>query len=378
MTLAERGVDVTGFSVRPAALTTFANTLCSTNSGGSDAGPEGLDYEFVMTAQNYANKWVKLEAGTGGVVFGNIVGTMDSLCAQLSGNYSRISELLVASANGLTTAADRYRTQDRATAAQFDSLLRPSGVRPVPDTVDVSRPHVDPATTLTEPGEDGAVPDVMQQILDGIGYFSESDIVLKILSLCGLDVEDWVKERLLGDYRALARCRNAIINLSRFDDAAATTIAEDTGTMLRSWKGAAAAAAANYFDELAGDIGGHANTLSSLAQKLDALITGIQQGGFAVIGVLASLLDEAAEAAASAAAASCLEEVPVADVIMDGASGWRIVRLVKRMHELADVWAKVWASLQFLLGAITSTVGALQSYDTAGRLPAAGYRAAAR
>lgn len=365
-----------GFQVRPAALETFANTLCSTTSDGSDAGPEGLDYEFLISAQDYANKWVKLPAGSGGLIFSRIVGATDSLCQQLGANYSQLGELLVASANGLTAAAARYRTQDHATAAHLDSLYRPSGVRPLPDTVDVAAPHVDPATALTEPDEGGAVPDVLQQILDGIGYFSESEIVLKILSLCDLDVEKWVRDRFLGDYRALARCRNAIGNLAKFENAAATTIAQDTTTLMKSWQGAAATAARSYFDQLAGDVADHANTLSALAQKLEALVVGIQEGGAAVVGVLTIVLDRAAEVAASTAAAGCLEEVPVVDAIMDGVDAWKITELIKKIHELAAVWAKVWTGLQGTMGLITGLVGSLSRYSASVRLPAAGYEVA--
>jgi hypothetical protein len=369
---------MSGFQVRPAALETFANTLCSTGSGGSDAGSAGLDYEFVISAQNYTDEWVKLEGGSGGLIYRPIVGVMDSLRAQLDGNYSQIGELLIASANGLTASAARYRTQDHATAARLDSLYRPAGVRPMPGTVDVSATKVDPATVLTEPGDGGAVPDMVQQILDGVGYFSESEIVLKILSLCGLDVEDLVKESFAVDYRALARCRNAIGNLAEFDDAAATLIADDTATMMKSWQGTAATAAQNYFDQFAGDVSAHANKLSALAHKLDALVIGIQQAGSTFVGVLTLVLDRAAEVAASTAAAGCLEEVPVADAILDGVDAWKITELIKKIHELADVWAKVWTGLQGMMAAIVSLVGAFQDYSASVRLPAAGYQAVAR
>jgi hypothetical protein len=213
----------------------------------------------------------------------------------------------------------------------------------------------------------------VQQVLDGIGYFSESELVLKILKLCGLNVEDQVKQWFFGDYQAVAKCRNAIDNISAFDNAAATAIAEGAGNMLKSWQGSAADGAKNYFDQLSNAFAGHSDTLSSLAQKLDALVVGIQQGGSAIIGWITTILDAAVEAAAAVAAAGCVEEIPGLDALADIVGGVKVVELLNKVHELATVWAKVWGTLQTLMAAITSLVGILQNYSASVQLPSVAY-----
>lgn len=367
-----------GFSVQPAALTSFANTLCPAATGGTNGAPgQGLDAKFVFTAENYADQWVKLDPSAGSWAFGLVVDAMNQLVAQLDADYSTISQLLSASANGLSTSAATYRAQDHASAQRVDAAYKPAGITPLTDDVDVSSPAVDPASFLTEPSEDGAVPDFAQQILDGVGYFSETELVLKILDLCGLKVEDWVKVRVAGDFKAVAKCRNAIINLGKFEDAAATTIAEGTSTLMKSWQGMAARGAQNYFDQFANALGEHSNTLSSIAQKLDAVIVAMQQGGSAITGGITALLDVAAEAAVSAAAAAATEAIPGLDVLTDIIGAWKVTEVIKKVHELGTIWGYVWGVLQLATGAIIGIIGRLQNFSSSIQLPSAGYANAA-
>lgn len=366
-----------GFSVQPAALTSFANTLCPVVSGGANGAPgQGLDYKFVFTAENYVDQWVKLDGG-GGIAFGLVIDAMDQLAAQLDADYSTISQLLVASANGLSSSATTYREQDHASAQRVDAAYKPAGITPLADVVDVSSPAVDPASFLTEPSDDGAVPDLVQQILDGVGYFSETELVLKILDLCGLKVEDWVKDKVAGDFQAVAKCRNAVINLGKFEDAAATTIAEGTSTLMKSWQGMAARGAQNYFDQFADSLGEHSNTLSSIAQKLEAIIVAMQQGGSALMGGITAVLDAAVEAGIAAAAAGATEAIPGLDVLTDIIGAWKVTEVVKKVHDLATIWGYVWGGLQLTTSAIVGLVGTLQNYSSSIKIPSAGYANAA-
>ncbi len=362
------------FTVAPSALTSFARQLSGAATG---SGTEGLDNEFLTAAQDYTHEWVKLKGGSGGMIFSPIVGAMDRLDGQICTNYTDIGELLISSADGLTASATTYGKQDHATAVHLDSIYKPTGVTPLSDNVDTSSPAVDPVSVLTEPSEDGAVPDFAQQILDAVGYFSETELVLKILALFHLNVEDWVKQRFFGDFKRVAQCRNALINLSKFDDAAATNLADGTNGMMKSWRGSAASAAQSYFDHFANGLGNHSSQLSGLAQKLEALVVAIQQAGSTVIGGITLALDAAAEGAAALAAAGCLEEVPVVDVLMDIIGAWRVTKIITRVHELSAIWGYVWGGLQTLMSGVLLAIGALQTYSAAAKLPSVGYANAA-
>jgi uncharacterized protein YukE len=367
-----------GFSVKPAALTSFATTLCPAVTGGSAASAgQGLDYKFVFTAGNYADHWLKLPDDASGLAFGLVVDATNQLAEQLDADYATISQLLVGSANGLNTSATTYREQDHASAQRVDAAYRPAGVTPLTDVVDISSPAVDPASFLTEPSEDGAVPDLVQQVLDGVGYFSETELALKILDLCGLKVEDWVKDKLAGDFKAFAKCRNAVINLGKFEDAAATTIAEGTSTLMKAWQGQAAGGAQNYFNQLADALGEHANTLSSIGQKLEAVVVAIQQGGSAIMGGLTAAMDAAIEAALSAGAAAATEAIPGLDVLTDIIGAWKVTEVINKVKELGTIWGYVWTGLQGSMAAIVGLIGWLQNLSSSIKLPSAGYANAA-
>ncbi|NKQ56924.1 hypothetical protein HFP15_29040 [Amycolatopsis sp. K13G38] len=214
---------------------------------------------------------------------------------------------------------------------------------------------------------------MVQQILDGAGFFSESELVLKILTVCGLDVEGRVKERFVGNFEAVAKSRNALKNLGEFETAAATNIAEGAAVMFVSWRGNAADAARSYFDQLANGIEGHANALSQVAQRYDAILIAIQQAGSAIMGGLTALLDYGAEAAAAIAAAGCLQEVPGVDVLMDIIGAWRVTKIITKIHEIASTWNYIWSGSEGMMGLITGLVGGLASFDTSATLPKIGY-----
>lgn len=360
-----------GFSVQPAALTAFANVLGSSGTGDSASA---LDCEFLNTAEDYANRWVKLEAGAGGWFFSSVVGTMNSLCTQTNNDYSVISGLMQSSASGLTASATQYRTQDHATAEHLDSIYKPSGVTPLNTTqIDVSSPAVDPASKLTPPGEDGAFPEFAEQILEAVGYGSISGLVLKILTLLGLDVEDWVKERFVGDYKALAKSRNALLTLADFESTAATAVAEGATTMLKTWQGSAASAAQGYFDQLANAVAAHGNAVSTLAGKLDTVVLSIQQAGSAVVGALCIVIDKAMELAAAAAAAGCLQSIPGVDVLTDAVGSWKVIETLNKIRELGDLWGRVWVGFQAVLADMMKWIGLLQTYSASIKPPAVGY-----
>jgi uncharacterized protein YukE len=361
---------MSGFHVAPGALDTYAKTL------GGDSG--ALDSKFANDAKPYVEKWVKLESGDGGMIFNFLVGKVGEVCDRLNSDFASIASCLTGSAGGLTRSAQAYLAQDRASADHLDSIYKTGAVTPLDDSVDAKDPEVDPSSKLTEPSSEGAVPDMVQQILDGAGFFSESEIVLKILTVCGLDVEGWVKERFFGNFEAVAKSRNAVKNLANFDTATATNIAEGAQTMLSSWQGNAADAAHSYFDQLSNGIEGHANALSQVAQRYDAVLVAIQQAGSAIMGGITAALDAGVEAGAALAAAGCLEEVPGLDVLMDIIGAWRVTKVILKIHEIANIWNAVWSGSEGMMGLITILVGGLSSFDASAKLPKIGYANAAQ
>lgn len=351
--------------MKPAKLDLFADTL-----GQAD---DGLATKYVNQAVDYCDRWVKLKSGSDGMLFGLLVGKVNDLSAKIDGNYRTVSSKLDDSADGLHDSSRDYKKQELATARHLDEVYKPGGVTPLDDGVDTDAPKKDPTSVLTEPGADGAVPDLVQQILDGAGFFSESALVLKIISVCGLDVEGWVKERFAGDFEAVAKSRNAVKNLAKFDDEAASTVAAGASDMFDHWHGSAASGARSYFDKMANGVESHSLELQKVAQRYDAIVIAIQQAGSFIINALTDLIDWAAEAAASLAAAGCLQEVPVLNVIIDIIGASRVFKIIKQIHHIATIWNRVWYGNGGALALITHLVGGFAGFDVDTEIPKRGY-----
>ncbi|MBO0881446.1 MAG: hypothetical protein J2P17_14085 [Mycobacterium sp.] len=357
---------MTGFGVQPAALDKFASLLDQPNA-------PALASKYLTDASDYVEKYIKLEGGSGGWIFGRVVSTMDDFADTVTTANTAICDTLEECASGLTASAQDYRKQDYASAKHLDDTYHSGSVTALSDYVDTEDPAVDPSSKLTPPGTDGAIPEPVETMLNSVGYFSESELTLQILKLCGFDAEQWIKNHFAGDYEALARCMNAVHNLEHFNEAAATAIAEAANTMFASWQGHAAQAAKSYFDQLANAIADYGNMISNAYSKLQAVCAGIQQASESLALLVGAALDKAAEVAVSLGADAGLQEIPGIDVIADIWTGTRVVEVIKKIKEVTDKWNLVQAGLQGASGLITGLIGTFSGYDVSVKLPQMGY-----
>lgn len=364
---------MSGFKVQPAALDGFAKTLGSDKSGLAD--------ECSSNAVQYTNEWVKLKGGvggSGGLIYMAIVGKVNEVCSKLDETYPKIGNRISDSATALTNSASTYRDQEHSTAKHLDEVYKPGGITPLDDGVEIDKSSKDPSSELSEPSKEGAVPDLVQQILDGAGYFSESELVLKILSLCGLDVEQWVKDRFVGNFAEVAQSCNAIKNLSNFDDQVASTLAEDSDKMFNKWTGNAADGAKSYFDKLANAVGDHSGALDKVGQRYTALLVSVQQAASAIMNGITAAIDAAIEAAAAVGGAACVQEIPGVDILVDLIGAWRVWKVISAVHKVISTWNMVWSGHEGVMAIITGLVGGLSSYDADTKLPKSGYENAAQ
>jgi uncharacterized protein YukE len=357
-----------GFGVRPEALDTYAKIVADPNGATSS-----MDHKYLIDAGDYTDVNVKLEDGAGGIIFKAIVEKTADVHRQLIADNSTISAALIGSANGLIASAQRYRENDASSAQKIDSVYQPGGITPRNFSVDDTAAPVDPASKLTAPSGEGAVPDLVQQILDGAGYFSESDLVIKILNWCGLDVMGWVKDKFFGDFGAIAKVKNAIGQLSDFDLVVVTDLAEGADVMFKSWSGNAAAAATSYFDQLTNAIEGHAGALRRLTDKYNDVLLGIQEAAATLEGLLTGAIDFAVEAALAVAAAGCLQEVPGLNILIDIVGAWRVTKVINQVHKVMGYWNWTWSGSEGIMAIAAGTTGILADYNVAAKLPKAGY-----
>ena len=169
------------FQVRPSALDAFAGVL-----GAGDTSGSNLNSAFLIDYANYASAHV--EVGGQGLLFQWLKPKLEEIRERLDSDSLLVASHLLESGYALQSSATTYRTTDTVQARALDSVYHPGGITPLDDSSMASGGGKSPTAALTEPSEDGGVPDLAQELLDAGGVFSVSDLVIKILRWCGLDV----------------------------------------------------------------------------------------------------------------------------------------------------------------------------------------------
>jgi hypothetical protein len=165
----------------------------------------------------------------------------------------------------------------------------------------------------------------------------------------------------------------ALRALYQFDEIVARNIAEGATTMLGQWTGNAADAAHSYFDQFANAIKARSEVISQVAGNYEGIIVAIQDGASAIEGLLAGLLDKAILAATKLAAAGCLQEVPILDILMDIIGAEAVVEVLEEIDKTIGKWNFIWFGAEGLIALFAGLVGALSSFNLASKLPTTGY-----
>lgn len=93
--------------VEPDRLDAFATKLKQLAADHTQATP-------------YAQKWLKVDDGSGGVFVTGVVDTLGQILTDLETNFTTLKSVTEASAAELNKAAQMYRSTDYATAAALD------------------------------------------------------------------------------------------------------------------------------------------------------------------------------------------------------------------------------------------------------------------
>ncbi|MFF0543212.1 type VII secretion target [Nocardia thailandica] len=102
------------FQVKPDKLDAFADRLGQLATDHAQAAP-------------YAQKWLTVDDGAGGVFLTGVVDTLAQIRDDLADRLSTLSTVTSGSAAELVKAAQMYRTTDRATAAALDQTYVGAG-----------------------------------------------------------------------------------------------------------------------------------------------------------------------------------------------------------------------------------------------------------
>lgn len=313
---------MSSFSVRPAALRGYADTI----SGAATGGGLNLAHLYYARPDSYVDRWVKIDTSSGlSNLFELILSSNSTLVGNLHTTYGDIASKLSMSGVALAGSAGVYATTDEAVSARIDKLMPGVGA-PVKLAEEVDGGSADdPTEPLDEtPESEAPIPDPVHWIMDTAGWLSITSDVLKIASLFHIDPMASLTKALAGDYTKVAQAGNAAKALAEFEQNSAQAIMDGLDKMSHGWTGNAADQAANYFTTFANALDAHADELEQVSNKYALIVQALSEVSTLLSSLLSIVIDKLFILAVNLAAASCLQEVPVLDVVIDIAGAYNV------------------------------------------------------
>jgi hypothetical protein len=371
-----------GFKVTPAALDAFGTHLHT------------QWVKACESAQEYISEWIPTPRPNG--VVGDVLGDGRSRITDgghfLVAQLRLLSTLFEETGQAIKDSGDLYRKADILNSIALDQAYNtaqapgPSGP-PMPPLPPRKTPggydHWFPAGStgdpviavnqLTEPAQDGGVPENAQNILDIGGYASFSTDALAFLKVAGIDVVGWVTQHFGGDSVMVFQAANAVHQLAEFENVAADQFVAAAQDLFSYWTGAAASACAQYLSQIPAALRAHATILDGVAASLRMGGLSLQQQSAEIGRVISALGDLALQAAIEAMAAASTEEIPIWDVIITGVAGVTAYNAVDKWLEAGAILDTVMAGGDGFIGLVTAFASNSGPTDMTMALPATKY-----
>lgn len=362
---------MSNFTVKPAALRTFANEL----SGPSTS----YSYQALIDAGEYVGTWVELPDGDTGLLFSELTSRTKSVAESLDLDYGQLDTTLIESSTGLSTSATEYANTEAANNVRVDAILPDIEPESLP-TGETDRGSTGsmPSDNLTEPSEEAGIPEFVDYVMQPTGLLSPTHWILKLLGIFGINPIEWANEKLTGNLDAVAHVKNALENLAEFDNTMADGIRTGASTMLYDWTGHAADACTDYMAELADALTDHASQLTKVSGYYNDFVVTIQQFGSALESLLGIFADKMAVAAACVAGAGCLAEVPGVDVVVAIIGAAKVYQCYEAWEEVTKAFDIVMTGAHGVLAITTGLASSLSSYTITDTLPTVGFYNAAQ
>lgn len=346
---------MSNFSVRPAALNTYADTI----SGAATNGGLNLAHLYYARPSPYVDSYVKIDQSSGlSDLFSHILSSNTTLVSDLHTTYDDIAGRLSESGLALAGSAKIYESTDEDANARMDQVWPGVGKPPVLDAGLGGGQVTDPSEALDEePESDVLTPDWVHWIMDYSGWLSISSDVLKLLSLFHIDPMGSLTKAIGGDYSTVARAGNAAKALADFERTSAVTLAAGLSTMTASWTGHAADQATGYFRQFANAFDEHASQLDQVSTKYEMIAQGMYQVATVLSGLLAAVVDWGIKLGIAAAAAGCLQGVPGVDVLVDIGAGYEAFMTAKAVEAFMKACMAIDLTAETIIGLCTEISG---------------------
>lgn len=230
-----------------------------------------------------------------------------------------------------------------------------------------------PSANLTEPTPETLVPGGVGNILGASQYVSPSYWISWVTEqICGTNPTEWIAQQYAGNWEDASKAGGAITNLAEFNTDWAIELKKAQEAVAHEWKGNAADAAADYFDDLRQAVDTQVGPLNDLAHEFQVMAQGVSSTTNAIKGTYEALMDTVIIAAASAAAAAATSWTVVGGIVGGGATAAAIANGVRLWLKIMDLMGQAWTIAEAFSGVIMGFLGGLKGLNMH-PLPGGGY-----
>jgi hypothetical protein len=332
--------------------------------------------DTVDPAKTYTETWVKAGADRVGI-YVTFASTVDDVNSAILACLDRIFELLDTAQTELLALKGHYASFDLSVADQYNAVLAEDASHTASRDNDYHVPGgdqaaADPSTELVTPTNAEPVPDLAQVLIDSAwDLLSPSYWILQLLTWCngGKNPLDDALKYVSGDWNKACLGSEALDYLAAYHVSMAQGIDSRTDTVMETWEGNAANAAANYFNNLADSIDDIKPKLSSLADQFHTVAYGMWSSGVALADGLAWVCDLLIAAAVTAALTAATSWTGIGAAIGGLGLSAELVAIGTGLYMAYDIMGDIFNCVNAFVGVVAGFLG---DYNSVDKLPLVG------
>jgi hypothetical protein len=192
---------------------------------------------------------------------------------------------------------------------------------------------------LVAPGKpDDSISNGFANPLDAFNYLSPSAWINDaIANLTGVDVFGWCTDWLTGDWEAIWKFGDAMINLAECLQDLGIDIQHGAIDLGGSWDGNAADAAYQYFSNLAAATSGQQIALREIGENYHKAALGAWQMSNQLGNILQALADKAVIAGIAWAAGTATAETGIGAIAGYGVAAWQVIDMLELVNKASTI-----------------------------------------
>ncbi|RBO90282.1 WXG100 family type VII secretion target [Nocardia puris] len=223
-----------------------------------------------------------------------------------------------------------------------------------------------PISALTEPQPSDPIPDLVELVINGNIVSPSYWINYVLVNTIGVDPLSYTTNKIAGDWQALQKAGTALDNMAEYLRDYARTISTENTTVHNTWKGNAADAADDYFDELTKALNTQAGALRDISMTVEEYSLASYYMAQYICGKTQDIYDLAIILAIKQAAAWAMASTgvgAVGSVFTTASAVYEVAQIIKTWGEVLGQFTTWVFRAEAAIGVILGAVATVSSTD---------------